>query len=117
MFNFKRIWFLFQAHLYMDHLIDTKWTVGLIHFSIKTGKFPILWQYVAMEIPDVHGKELEEVKYTGNWIACFNMIHTSTCDVRYPSDLNADLYNSAKCTEIWQNPLRVMFSDIRMNLR
>lgn len=53
-----------------------------------------------MEIPDVHGKELEEVKYTGNWIACFNMIHTSTCDVRYPSDLNADLYNSAQCTEI-----------------
>lgn len=71
-----------------------------------------------MEIPDVHGKELEEVKYTGSWFACFNMIHTSTCYVRYQSDLpvNAELYNSAKCTEIWQNPLRVMFSDVRMNL-
>lgn len=34
-----------------------------------------------MEIPDVHGKELEEVKYTGNWFACFNMIHTCTCYV------------------------------------
>lgn len=35
-------------------------------FLIQFGNVPILLQGVAMEIPDVHGKELEEVKYTGN---------------------------------------------------
>lgn len=53
----------------------------ILHFSIKIRIVPILLQDVAMEIPDVHGKELEEVKYTGNWIACFNMIHSSVCYV------------------------------------
>lgn len=34
-----------------------------------------------MEILDIYGKELEEVKYIGNWIVCFNMIYLFVCYV------------------------------------
>lgn len=88
--------FLFQSTFKLwpfDRYKMNSWLLWhfILHISIKIRIFPILLQDVAMEIPDVHGKELEEVKYTGNWIACFNMIHSSVCYVWYQSDINTYL--------------------------
>lgn len=62
--------FYTKAHLNKNCYSETKRTVGfydiLFYISHSIRKCSYLLQGVAMEIPDVHGKELEEVKYTGN---------------------------------------------------